>query len=47
MIFKIPYIINTYNFFKDMEKLKNHLDGLMMLMILAVVQFMVQHQLVL
>lgn len=30
-----------------MEKLKNHLDGLMKLMKLAMVQFIVQHQLVL
>lgn len=34
-------------FYKDMEKLKNHLDGLMKLMRLVTVQFMVQHQIVL
>jgi len=34
-------------FYKDTGKLKNHLDGLMKLTRLAMVQFMVQRQLVL
>jgi len=40
-------IIISIFFYKDMEKLKNHLDGLMKSMRLAMVQCMVQHQLVL